>query len=82
MGSLDMGRVGTPARSFKGGGAEKAVVDSEEAFSDTVGDFGEIARPELVGDQTVCMVVQRSVKEEIHGSIMLNLGHRHTPLPG
>ena len=45
MGSLDMGRVGTPARSFKGGGAEKAVVNGEEAFSDTVGDFGEIARP-------------------------------------
>ena len=50
MGSLYMSRVGAPASSFERGSAEEAIVNGEQALSDTICNLGKIARPELVGD--------------------------------
>lgn len=55
MGSFDMNRIGAPASSFERSGAKKAVVDGNQAISYTIGDFAEVACPQLVRDQTVVL---------------------------
>lgn len=49
MCSLDVRRIGPPAGRFERRRVEKVVVDGQQALANAVGDFIEIARPQLIG---------------------------------
>lgn len=78
MCALDMGGVGAPASGFEGGRVDEALVDGQEAFAHTVGDFIEVTRAQLIRDQPSQEISYSIVLEVyIESNLLFQLNDRH-----
>jgi hypothetical protein len=55
MGTLDMGWIRAPASRLESGCVEKGIIQCNETLAYPIFDRVEIARPELVGNETTAV---------------------------